>query len=675
MQASDHHREAAAGWGIVAAAAIVLAWIAFRLHVVGDYYTESDFYGGYAGGARMFQGGHPDPSRYAVVGPGYDVTLALVGFVVRDLFTAARVISIASAVGTLMLWRSLLSRRAGAGIALWTTALLAANPVFLRYGYSSTTDMLALVLQAASLHAMLAPQGRLAPVRAGAFAALATLTRYNSIYLVPVGILSALWLAAPAGRARGRSLLLQLGSFAAVAAPWLVFSLRAGFVPGASLFSLFGSFYMVSGASHNVQDLFAAKADSIAAAREVGGALSRHPAALATQVLRNLPDHLVRDARELLGWPVAIACLAGAALAAADGRWRRLLGVWVAGALLFVTLLPVFYSDRYSMALVPAYLTLAAAAATSGFLALRLGRARLPLMGCMALVALLLSIRGSLDYQQGALGAMPVEVLAAGRALAQVAPPDARVLARKPQIGYYGNCRVVAFPRLGSLPELGDYCRRMNVSFLYFSWYEAGLRPEFSYLLDTSATVPGLWVVFTTRRQPSVLYRVGPEFGTKPGWMASRAQWKVHISRAMVQVLPDSEAAGYRFTLAQDALDRGLHEEALAQATRAIQGRPADPAGWMLAGEALRALYRSADAAKAYERVLVLDPSQRNARLALGWAQLGAGNLELAARAWRPAIGPDVDVATLRRMIEVFDQVGDREAAQAAREALVRTMP
>lgn len=669
-------RWAAAGaWIVIAAAALVLVWVAFRLHVVGDYYTESDFYGGYAGGARLFQRGHPDPSRYAVVGPGYDATLALVGFVARDLFTAARLIAVTSAVGTLMLWRSLLRHRAGAGVALWATAFLAANPLFLRYGYSSTTDMLAMVLQAASLHAMLGSGGRFAPARAGAFAALATLTRYNSIYLVPAGIVSALWLAPPADRARGRALLLQLGGFALVAAPWLLFSLGSGFVPGASLFEKFGSFYMVSGPSRNVQDLLAARADSIAAARELGRAASHGPAALLAQVLRNLPEHLRADARELLGWPAAMACLAGLALAAADGQWKRLMAVWVAGALLFATLVPVFYSDRYSMALAPAYLTLAAAAATSRYFALRIRPARFQLKWLVAVVPLLLSIRGSVAYQQDVQGSLPVEVLEAGRALARVAPPGARVLSRKSQIGYYGNCQTVAFPRLGSLPQLAEYCRRMDVSFLYFSWYEAGLRPEFSYLLDTSATLPGLTALHTTSRNPGVLYRVGPEFGTKPDWMANRAEWRLHISRAMVQVLPDSEAARYRVVLAQDALDRSRNDEALIQATASIRGRPSDPVGWMLAGEALRATHRMSEAARAYEKVLLLDPSNVMARLALGWTQLGTGDVALAGRTWRPAIGPAADPTTLRQMVEIYDRLGDREAAQAARGFLTGSTP
>src|SRR5262245_46378174 len=59
-----------AGWTLLAVYAAALLWVAFRLHVVGDYYTESDFYGGYAEGARLFQQGRPDPSRYPVVGPG-----------------------------------------------------------------------------------------------------------------------------------------------------------------------------------------------------------------------------------------------------------------------------------------------------------------------------------------------------------------------------------------------------------------------------------------------------------------------------------------------------------------------------------------------------------------------------------------------------------------------------
>src|SRR5258706_10597996 len=57
-----------------------IALLAMELgpHRIGDYFTETDFYGGYADGARALQRGQLDPARYGVVGPVYDVALALV---------------------------------------------------------------------------------------------------------------------------------------------------------------------------------------------------------------------------------------------------------------------------------------------------------------------------------------------------------------------------------------------------------------------------------------------------------------------------------------------------------------------------------------------------------------------------------------------------------------------
>ena len=178
-------------WLVVAAAGAALLWIAFGHHPIGDYATESDFYGGYVDGARLWQQLRPDPVRYAVAGPGYDAALGLLGFAVRDLFAAARLLSVLSALGVLVLWRSIVLRRGGADLALWTVAFLAANPLFGRYGSAATTDMFSIFLQAAALHAFLAGGDRWAFARGGALAALATLTRYNAVYLVPFGILHA----------------------------------------------------------------------------------------------------------------------------------------------------------------------------------------------------------------------------------------------------------------------------------------------------------------------------------------------------------------------------------------------------------------------------------------------------------------------------------------------------
>ncbi|TMQ60845.1 MAG: glycosyltransferase family 39 protein [Candidatus Eisenbacteria bacterium] len=161
-------------------------------HKIGDYMTETDFYGDYARGARMVQQGRIVPARYGVVGPVYEVTLALAGFIVRDLFLAAQLLSVAAMTGALLAWFFLLRRRVGARVALLGVLFTATNAHFFHYGYAATTDALALMLQAGALYLLLASRGPRAMPGAGLLAAVAFLTRYNAIYLLPAGLIAAL---------------------------------------------------------------------------------------------------------------------------------------------------------------------------------------------------------------------------------------------------------------------------------------------------------------------------------------------------------------------------------------------------------------------------------------------------------------------------------------------------
>src|SRR5262245_41547442 len=83
-------------------AILQIAVLAFGLHPIGDYFTESDFYAGYSIGARVIQHGDFDWGRYAVYGPLYEIALAAVGAIFGDLFLAARVVSVASALVVLV---------------------------------------------------------------------------------------------------------------------------------------------------------------------------------------------------------------------------------------------------------------------------------------------------------------------------------------------------------------------------------------------------------------------------------------------------------------------------------------------------------------------------------------------------------------------------------------------
>jgi 4-amino-4-deoxy-L-arabinose transferase-like glycosyltransferase len=216
--------------------AIALLAIVLGPHPIGDYYAESDFYGGYAAGAQLIQHGRLDPSRYGVVGPVYEIALAAIGALTGNLFVAATAISILSAVAALMLWFTTLRKLIDDAAALTVIALLAFNSTFFRYAYSVTTDMLALALASATVAAVILPRGRWAPLGAGALCAVAALTRYSAIALLPGALAYYAWRSSAGRPPRARTIVQFLAGFAVIAVPWLILALRSGSVPGGLLF-------------------------------------------------------------------------------------------------------------------------------------------------------------------------------------------------------------------------------------------------------------------------------------------------------------------------------------------------------------------------------------------------------------------------------------------------------
>jgi len=660
----------AAGWAVIALTTAALCWVAFVWHPIGDYLTESDFYGAYAPGARLILSGTIDPARYRVYGPVYEFLLAAVGFVARDLFTAGRVISVAAAAGTLALWLRLLTRRVSPAAGFWCVLLLAANPVFFRYGYSATTDAPSVLLLSASLFALLGMRGARAPLWAGLLAGLATLARYNLVALVPASILCLLLPGVAPGGARRRAILTWLLGCGVVLAPWTVFSLWRGHVPGEELFLNYG-FYANSTSARHVQDWTAAARDT--ASRTTFLELMRRdgPRLLAGWA-GNAADHLRHDLGTLIGWPTAVLAAAGAVFGLAGSAWRRHAGLFVAWAFGFLALVPVFYSDRYSLAVLPFYLAAAALGITAAPGPARLRTALGVIAALVALSATGFQIADSVHLQRRVAHDLPREVLATGRVLRTLAPDGGRIMARKGHIGYYSGLDVVDFPRVDSLETLGRHARAAGAEFLYFSWVEAQLRPEFSYLLDTTGTVPGLEVIHVTDRNPSVTYRIGPDFGTRPAWFADDTLLTVHTLRGMVRVQPDSMIWKPRVSLGVYELMHGRPEPALAAANGILRVRPREADGWLIRGEALYLMGRLDDARRNYEKLLSFEPGNVAAAIGLGRVHVAAGHYELAARIWRPLIDAAPAPEMLEEMIRLFDALGDREAAARARTRLAR---
>ena len=650
----------------LALAAALLA-MALGPHRIGDYFTETDFYGGYAEGARALQHGRLDPSRYGVVGPGYEVALALVGLPVRDLLLAAELLSVFSVVAGLLLWVRLIARRADPRLAFAASLFLATNGTLFRYGYSATTDAFAWALQALALEVLLTRAKPGAAWLAGAVAAGAFLTRYSAIYLLPAGLVALL--AGGTGHPRrGGAAWRFAAGFTALVVPWVLYSLAHG-----------GSFALQL--HHNIAyDVFA-RSKGIAwddyqklmqpQFHSLWDVIARDPGAVMRRELFNLWDHLRLDARDLTGRAVALSAGVGFVFAHADGTLRRLWPIWVAGALAFLALVPVFYSERYSLPLLPAYATLAAAAFASPRFALAAGKGgRLWLKPLLAALPLGLALQASARLQARVIDQLPVEVLDAARVLRAASQPGDRVIARKPHIAFHGGVQAVPFPFTRTIGELAGYARRERARWLFFSWPEAELRPDYGYLLDTSAVVPGLTARSVSPRHPAVLYQIGPEFGASPSWSSNDTLRAYHTARARLMVNPRDARALYSLGLIARA--RGQIDESRADLERALRLAPDDLATIIALGDTYLRAGMAAQATAAYQRALSLDPGNAQVRVGLGWAALIGGEPAEAARLWHDIIDLTRDGATLQRMADVFHALGDRESEARALAALAR---
>jgi hypothetical protein len=397
--------------------------------------------------------------------------------------------------------------------------------------------------------------------------------------------------------------------------------------------------------------------------------IRRDPGAVFGRILFNVWDHLRLDARNVLGWPVAIAAIAGLVLGARDGTLRRLWPLGAAGALLFLTLVPTFHSERYSVALLPVYASLAAIAFGSPLFAIAIGRrARLWLKPALAVVPLGFAAAHSVTIQARVVDQLPVEVLECAETLRQLKQPGDRLIARKWHVAFHAEVEGLPFPFADSLATLARYAHEHKVRWLYFSWPEAETRPKFYYLLDTSGVVPGLTPRRTTSPHPAVLYEIGPEFGRTPDWLANDTLMALHMLRARLMIEGDHP----RFLLAYAQLQRvrGLTAEARASLLRAAQRAPRDPEVLTMAAGIALALEDGGTALRLLQRAASIAPRDVKIQLALGLAHLTIGDAGQAAATWRPVIGECGDPEILLEMVKLFHASGDREAEQRAMERL-----
>jgi hypothetical protein len=495
---------------IIMAASLLAFALPARLHTLGGYDAETDFYFYYAPAAERISVGE-FPREYGYHAPGYSALVALVSLATGDLFVSGKWISVVSAALAGLLVFLLFSRAFGYWAGVGAQLILLVSGPFPRYALSASTDMVFLMLCLAALVCFttnrVGPRWRAGS--AGVVTAAACLVRYNGVFLVPPFLLAILVFNA-FGVGRWKQIELAAVLLAAIVfttAPWLYLNNRhngspfynISYVASASLFysDLVGGRFnedgnrMLSGMFHSFGDV-----------------LLRDP----RRILLMYPVNLLRCLRNsltgnLVGLPVAGLALAGTIRALG---WRRSIDLRLmlsAGACYFLVMAFVPWLPRYFLFVAAIYAGLASLAVTGAFETAQRWRRGLGLVVAAIAGAVWLGTFAQAHADVSAFLADPSRaVVGACHYLEQRGASQVSILARKPHLPYVCRQEWVFFPMVSSLDELRRWLETHPVDYVAFGYAEQQHRPELAELLEPGRAPSWLKVVWSSQTPPFVLY-------------------------------------------------------------------------------------------------------------------------------------------------------------------------
>ncbi len=483
---------------------ILVGYGSFKYHLIGDYGIETDFYWDYAPAAQGLQHGLVDLDRYRFRGPGYPLILAAVSFIVSDIFTAGRLLSLLSAGWTLLVVYSLFRSAFGPAWGFLGVLALITNGTFVEYSFRVGTDMPYLALCAAFFYLLVNGDDRRRFLLVGFVAGMAYLTRYNGAALVLVALAWALFSGKglPTGKRLERTAV-TVTALAITIGPWLLYLyLKTGDPfnnPNISniAYELYGRGKMVwdrfwfEGASHAPNTLMEL--------------VRSDPIGLLLALGRNLVVHIWFDFSRLIGWPVGVLVIAGL-IWLVLGRMQIGRPGWVliSGAAGYLVLVPVFYSPRFSLSILPVYFLLVGLFFTSKEMTVLPGWWRLRLHPALIIVtlSLLYGLPGIIKMTPEKMREGPTGILEVANDWSIRNLPYGRIAARKPHAPFILGQEFVPLPQMRGTDNLIAWMKREQVDYLFLNLPELMYRPALAPLLAYPESDPRLTPVYVEKDYP-----------------------------------------------------------------------------------------------------------------------------------------------------------------------------
>ncbi|MBT8379716.1 MAG: glycosyltransferase family 39 protein [Ignavibacteria bacterium] len=491
---------------------LVIGIISIVFHTVGDYGIETDFFWGYVPNARGFLEGAIPMDAFR--GPLYPMVLGIVGFLFGDFFRAGILIGVISAAIVIYVTFEILKRVFSPYSAFFVTILLAFNPVFVQYTYSAGTDMFFNALAALTIFFFLRNSnltyGNI--VFAGVFGGLSYLTRYNGVFLLSfiIVILFVNFWNLP-WKKRFVTSAIFICVFVLTFSPWGFYTLseKGSFLYNENYKNIA---YEMHGKGKIAWDEFWFKESSkITSLTDV---VFEDPAVFVSKVAGNIGNHFLNDMEKLMGWHIGVFVILGLIFLFIRNPikfWKSVeIGYYLISLFFFGLLLLVFYSERFSLFLIPFYAVIAFHPFFSEKYKVR---KFVPQKFGLLLVSALIIFTFVKSYSFNSLNidSGPKELLVLQEWYDKNIPEEERgekIAARKAHVAYYLDMEFKLIPMAENYNEFIVKLREQKADFLYFSTIEAAMRRQFQFLLNPKQNHPGLEAVVYFESPPAVLYKV-----------------------------------------------------------------------------------------------------------------------------------------------------------------------
>jgi hypothetical protein len=490
----------------------VVGILSFIFHTVGDYGIETDFFWGYVPNAKGFLEGTIPMDAFR--GPLYPMVLGIVGFVIGDFFKAGILIGVISAAVVIYVTFEIIKRVFSPYTAFFVALFLAVNPVFVQYSYSAGTDMFFSALASLTIYYFLKSSkltyGNI--VLAGIFGGLSYLTRYNGVFLLSfivvilfVNFWNLSW------KKRFVTSIVFVVVFVLTFSPWGFYTLseKGSFFYNENYKNI--AFEMHGKGKIAWDEFWFKESSKITSLTDV---VFEDPVVFVSKVAGNIGDHFLNDMEKLMGWHIGVFVILGLLFLIVRNPFRfwksRETGYYIINFFFFGLLLLVFYSERFSLFLIPFYAVIAFYPFFSEKYKVR--KFVPQKFGLLLVFALIIfTFIKSYSFNSANINSGPKELLVLQKWYDKNIPEEERgekIAARKAHVAYYLDMEFKLLPMADSYEEFISKLREQEVDYLYFSTIEAGMRRQFQSLLNPKQKHPGLEAVVYFENPPAVLYKV-----------------------------------------------------------------------------------------------------------------------------------------------------------------------